>query len=138
VALLVHDEQLCRPGLFVSLGERGIEAQPLSDFDASGKADPEVVRRVAGRLKARRWVLVTMDLTIDQDHPGFDWGRYAIAWVIVPRTLRGAAVERHKANVVQRYAHLMCEQRPGDLQTYTATQHFKHPPSVGSIMQRYY
>jgi hypothetical protein len=79
-----------------------------------------------------------MDVTIEQDYPGFDWNRYAIAWVVVPRRLRGTAVERQKANIVHRYAHVIREQRPGDHHTYTATQHFKHPPSVGSLLQRYY
>lgn len=78
-----------------------------------------------------------MDLTIEEDHPGFEWERYAIAWVLIPKRLRGVAVERAKANIIHRYAPLMCEQQPGNLHSYTATQHFKHPPTVGSLVQLY-
>jgi hypothetical protein len=57
---------------------------------------------------------------------------------MVPKKLRGVAVERQKANIIHRYAHLMIDQRPGDHHAYTATQQFKHPPSVGSLIQRHY
>jgi hypothetical protein len=136
VTVLVLDEQLARPGLVVALAERGIEAQRVADFGATGKPDPEVMRRIAEGLGRRKWVLVTMDLTITEDYPGFDWARYAIAWVQVARHLRGVKVEREKANILQRHAHLMIEQQPGDHYTYNARQRFRHPPSLASQLRR--
>jgi hypothetical protein len=78
----------------------------------------------------RPWVLVTMDGTIIEEHPGFEWDRYAIAWVVVDTQLRGAAVEYAKTDVVQRHAHQMVEQRAGDHHSYTAAQRLRHPPSL--------
>jgi hypothetical protein len=136
VALLVLDEQIARPGLMVALAERGIEAQSVTDLGARGKPDPELIRRIAEGLGRRKWVLVTMDLTITEDYPGFDWARYALAWVQVERHLRGVRVEREKANILQRHAHLMVEQGSGDHHTYNARQRFRHPPSLASQLRR--
>jgi hypothetical protein len=80
VARLVFDEQIGRPGLLVALKERGIEVARIADYGASGRPDPEVGRRGAEQIDAD-WVLVTMDLSILEDYSGFDWNRYALAWV---------------------------------------------------------
>jgi hypothetical protein len=42
-----------------------------------------------------------MDFTVVEDFPGFDWGRYAISWVIVHEDLRGAAFEHEKNDTVK-------------------------------------
>ena len=68
-----------------------------------------------------------MDTTILEDFAGFDWSRYAIAWVVIDDRLLGAAVEQAKSNVIQRHAHTMVDQRRADHFTYTAQRHSKHP-----------
>jgi len=61
---------------------------------------------------------------------GFEWARYAIAWIKIDAHLAGIAVEHAKTNVVNRHAHQIVEQRRGDHFTYTRTSHYKHPPSL--------
>jgi hypothetical protein len=82
------------------------------------------------------WVLVTMDLTITDDFPGFDWDRYAIAWVMVRQGVLGGAVEVEKTEIVQRHAHDMREQGQGDHHSYTAHRRHKSPPSLASLTRR--
>ena len=52
-------------------------------------------------------MLVTMDLTVVEDYPGFDWSRYAIAWVVV-----------HESH------------------TYTAERHYTTRPSLNRLLRR--
>lgn len=82
------------------------------------------------------WVLVTMDLTITEDFPGFDWDRYAIAWVAGHESLRGAAFEHSKQDIVHRHAHAMVEQARGDHHTYSEKRHSKARPSLTSWLKR--
>lgn len=135
MALLVLDEGIASPKLASALEERGIVTTTVGALGVTGRTDPEVVRRIDGSVPPP-WVLVTMDLTIMEDHRGFSWERYALAWIIVNDALRGAQVEREKVNVVHRHAHVMCEQTRGDHHSYTAKQHFKHPPSLTSLLRR--
>jgi len=135
VRLLVLDEQLANPRLVSALRDRGIEVQTVSDFGVTGHPDPDVVRRIATEHRGA-WVLVTMDLTIIEDYPGFDWSRYALAWVRVHEDLRGESVEREKAEVVHRHAHAIREQADGDHHTYTATRHYKSRPSLSTMLRR--
>jgi hypothetical protein len=134
VARLVFDEQIANPKLISAIQERGIDAAQVGDFGAQGTADPEVVRRVAEALGSA-WVLVTMDGTIMEDSRGFEWERYAIAWVQVRDGLLGARVEQAKTEIVQRHAHAMRTQRPGDHHTYTVDKHFKYPPSLATRLR---
>jgi hypothetical protein len=137
VALLVFDEQLASARLVSALHDRGLDAQTVGDFAVTGRPDPDVVRGIENSSSiAGGWVLVTMDLTIVEDFSGFDWSLYAIAWIHVPVHMRGAAVERAKADIVHRHAHVIAEQVPGDHHTYTARQHFRHRPSLTSLMRR--
>ena len=117
---------LANPRHVAALRERGIEISTVADYGATGRADPDVVRRIDHQISGP-WVFVTMDLTIVQDFPGFDWSRYAIAWVRPREDLRGAEVERAKADIMHRHAHTIRDQSPADHYTYTAKQHFKHP-----------
>ena len=126
-AALVLDEHLS--ALQIGLKCRGIDARTLDEFHAMSTVDPDVIRAVARALTSP-WVLLTMDGTIVEEHPGFEWERYAIAWVKVDKHLAGIAVEHAKVDTVQRHAHQMVEQRPGDHHTYTRDKHFKHPPSL--------
>jgi hypothetical protein len=103
VATLVLDEQFTSNRLILALEDRGMGVKTVADFGAEGRPDPDVV-----------WVLVTMDTTILEDFAGFDWSRYAIAWVVIDDHLLGAAVEKAKSNVVQRHAHMIVEQKPND------------------------
>jgi hypothetical protein len=135
VAFLVFDEHIANPRLVTALRERGIEAGTVGDFGVTGRADPEVVRRVQQSLR-KPWVLVTMDLTIVEEHEGFEWERYAIAWITVNDALRGARVEQEKANVVHRHALMIREQTRGQHYTYTVRQCFKHPPTLASQLRR--
>lgn len=110
MALLVLDEQFANPRLVLALRDRGVEASTVEDFGVTGGSDPDVVRKVQQECGRRAWVLVTMDLTIVEEHRGFTWDRYAIAWVILREGLRGLQVEREKSEIVHRYAHLIREQ----------------------------
>jgi hypothetical protein len=134
MATLVFDEQIASARLVQALSERGIDAATVGDFGAEGTADPDVVRRVARELGSA-WVLVTMDLKIVDEHQGFDWGRYAIAWVPLRQGISGGRVEVEKTEIVQRHAHEIREQSPGDHYTYTTDKRFKHRPSLASIMR---
>lgn len=79
----------------------------------------------------RPWVLVTMDNSIIEDHRGFEWERYAIAWVVIDPRVRGAPAEYAKHNVIHRHAHQIIEQRPGgDHFTYTQPARHRSPPSL--------
>ncbi len=135
MATLVLDEQFMGKRLILGLRDRGLDVQTIGDFGAQGRADPDVVRRIGEGLKGD-WVLITMDLTILEDFEGFDWSRYAIAWVVIDERLQGSAVEQSKSNVVQRHAHAIDEQKPGDHFTYTAQRHSKHPPSLAKLLGR--
>jgi len=132
---IVLDEQLAGGKLVAALRDRGLDVRTLDKFGVTGKPDPHVVRRVDEAIGAT-WVFVTMDLTILEDFPNFDWGQYAIAWIRIPEGVSGAAVEHAKHNVVQRHAHLIVEQARGDHHTYTSTAHFKSPPSLTSQLGR--
>ncbi len=136
MTLLVLDEPIGNPRLLAGLKDRGIGAETVGDFGVTGRTDPDVVRRIDETVKQAPWVLVTMDLTIIEDHEGFTWERYALAWVRVARGIRGGAVEREKADIVHRYAHLIREQSRGQHFTYSRNQRSKHPPSLSSQLQR--
>lgn len=125
---LVLDEHLMalRPGLTA----RGMIVRTVDDYNAKSKIDPDVIRAVAGKLRRSPWVLVTMDGTIVDEHPKFEWERYAIAWVQIDAHLRGIAVEHAKNDVVQRQAHRMLELKPGDHFTFTVDRQYKHPPAL--------
>jgi hypothetical protein len=133
---LVLDEQFTSKRLILALRDRGIDVKTVADFGAKGRPDPDVVRRIAVGCEEKDWVLVTMDTTILEDFAGFDWRRYAIAWVVIDDHLLGAAVERAKSNVVQRHAHMMVDQKPADHFTYSARRHAKHPPSLAKLLGR--
>ena len=130
MALLVFDEQIANPKLVGALQDRGIDARTVGDFGVTGRPDPDVVRRVQDGLSSKAWVLVTMDLTIVEEHEGFKWERYALAWIKVRDGLLGVKFEQEKANIVQRHAHLICQQTAGQHYTYTARAHFKNPPRL--------
>ncbi len=99
MALLVLDEQLANPRLVAALRDRGSMAETVGDYGATGRADPDVVRRIAAQCRVP-WVFVTMDLTIIEDFPGFDWNRYAIAWIRPREDLHGARVEEEKTDII--------------------------------------
>jgi hypothetical protein len=134
VALLVLDEQLANPRLVSALEDRGIETKSVGDFGVANHPDPDVVRRIDARHPGA-WVLVTMDLTVVEDYPGFDWNRYAIAWVVVHKSLSGSRVEQAKHEIVHRHAHRMREQARGDHHTYTAEKHFTTMPSLNRLLR---
>lgn len=133
---LVLDEQFTSKRLILALEDRGIDVKTVADFEAKGRPDPDVVRRIADGCDEEGWVLVTMDTTILEDFAGFDWSRYAIAWVVIDDHLLGAAVERAKSNIVQRHAHTMIDQKADDHFTYSTRKHSKHPPSLAKLLGR--
>ena len=136
MAALVFDEQIASPRIIQALAERGTAAQTIADMGAAGRPDPDVIRRIVRGMGAAPWVLVTLDLSITDEFPGFDWQRYAIAWVMLRGGVRGGAVEIEKTDIVQRHAHDMRSQQPGDHHTYTVSRRYKHPPSLASLMRR--
>lgn len=135
MSLLVLDEHLENQRLVAALKDRGSAVQVVGDFGVQGRPDPDVVRRIADQHSGS-WVLLTMDLTIVEDYPGFDWTRYAIAWVRIRKELRGAAVEVAKANAIHKYLHRIEAQQPGDHHTYSPDRHYRHPPSLASITEK--
>jgi hypothetical protein len=134
-ALLVLDEQLTAKSLVLGLESRGYDVKTVHDFGVSGKPDPDVVRTINSRCR-RHWVLVTMDIAIVEQHQGFDWDRYAIAWIIHPEKLKGAAVEKAKANILHRWAHDIAELGKGDHHTYYEKRRLKTRPSLDSQLRR--
>lgn len=112
VPALVLDEHLM--GLRKGLELRGLDARTVEEFRATSTLDPDVIRAISDGMGVAPWILLTMDLTIIDDHKRFEWERYAIAWIVIESHLRGIAVENAKTNVVQRHAHVIVEQRPGD------------------------
>jgi hypothetical protein len=135
VTLLVLDEGLASRRLVDGLVARGLEVSTVGDFGVTGRPDPDVVRTIGDRHSAM-WVLVTMDLRIVEEHPGFDWGRYAIAWIRVHEELRGGAFEAAKTDIVHHHARRITEQGRGDHFTYTATQRIRSPPSLAAQLRR--
>jgi hypothetical protein len=127
-AALVLDEHLTR--IAQSLIDRGFSVFTVADFHAKSQVDPDVMRAIEEGPSGDRWVLVTMDGTLVDEYRGFDWARYAIAWVKIYPHLLGIEVERMKTDVVQRHAHRIVEQKPGDHHTYTRSAHYRHPPSL--------
>jgi hypothetical protein len=71
-------------------------------------------------------------LEILEDHPGFKWEDYAIAWVKLPPKIRGVAAENAKQEIVHRHAHQIVEQTPGQHFTYTKGRRHKSPPGLVS------
>jgi hypothetical protein len=135
VAVLVLDEQIAGKTLVAGLNARGLSIRTLADFALTGRPDPDVVREV-DRRHTGMWVLVTMDLEIIEHFPGFDWDRYAIAFVVVHEDLRGAAFEHSKQDVVHRHAHTMVEQGRGEHHTYTTHRHSRSRPSLTTWLKR--
>ena len=126
---LVVDVHLASPVLMAGLQGRGILVRSLHEFGLDGTPDPDVVRQLESLID-HPWVLVTLDLEILEHHPNFDWGRYAIAWVMLPRQLKGVAVEHAKHGIVHHHAKRIEGQKPGDHFTYNETSQYKHPPSL--------
>jgi len=114
-----------------AMRQRGIDTRTVEDFNATSTLDPDVIRLIAAAMDCP-WVLVTMDGSIVDDHPAFEWERYAIAWLTIDRYLKGAAVEFAKMDTLHRRAHQMLEQRPGDHHTYTRRSRYRCPPSLVS------
>lgn len=77
-----------------------------------------------------------MDVTIVDDHEGFDWSRYAIAWIRPGRHLRGKEVEVAKANAIHRHLHHIEAQMSGQHFTYGPHSFQRHPPSLASMTEK--
>ena len=135
MGLLVLDEQLPATSLVEGLRSRGLDVGTVRDFDAVQRTDPDVVRAIGERCDGP-WVLVTMDVAIAEAHRGFDWDRYAIAWIVPREDLSGAAVEQAKANILHRWAHEIAELGRGDQRTYYESSRAKRRPSVASQLSR--
>lgn len=133
--LLVLDEQLTAKNLVDGLRSRGLEVKTVKDFGVAQRPDPDVVRTVDER-HAGEWVLVTMDLTIVEEHRGFDWERYAITWIVVNESLTGVAVEHAKIDIVHRWAHEISRLGRGDHHTYYESRRVKSRPSLASQLKR--
>lgn len=135
MALLVLDEPLSASSLVDGLRARGLAVKTVKDFEVAHGTDPDVVRTIGERHDGP-WVLVTTDVTIVDQQRGFDWSRYAIAWIVVRENLRGAAVERAQANIVQRWAHEIVGLGRGDQRTYHETTRARTRPSLASQLER--
>ncbi len=133
--LLVLDEQLERSQLVDALRDRGMDVATVGDFGVSGRPDADVVRSIDSERRGR-WILVTMDLTIVEDYPGFDWSRYTIAWIRPHEGLSGAQVEQAKAEILHRHAHAIRKMANGDHHTFTVDRHSKSPPSLSYMTRK--
>lgn len=131
-ATLVLEDHLSAHILVAGLQGRGFAAVPVAQLGLGGKRpDSELVKEIGGNV-TQHWTFVTLDLTIIDDASGFDWGRYAIAWVMAPKGLKGGAFEQAKQNIVHKHVEKMVGQQPADHWTYTERSHHKHPPSLVS------
>lgn len=128
-AKLVLEDHLSSTLLIDGLRGRGVVAIPVAELGLGGKrTDSDLVREIGGKIEPP-WTFVTADLTIIEDASGFDWDRYAIAWVMVRKGLKGAAYEQAKQHIVHKHVEKMEGQQPGNHWTYTARSRHKHPPS---------
>jgi hypothetical protein len=128
---LVLDVHLSSKTLLWGLRGRGHEVSTLEGLGLAGDTlDAEMAKCAGDKLGAGNCVLVTIDMTIVEDSPGFDWSRYAIAWIKPNPSLRGSDVEAAKHDVFHRYLDRIAEQEPGDHYTYTRGRFYKHPPSL--------
>jgi hypothetical protein len=131
-ATLVLEDHLSAHILVASLKSRGYNAVPVAELGLGGKrSDADLVREIGDKIDTL-WTFATLDLTIIDDASGFDWDRYAIAWVMVKKGLKGAGYEQAKQNIVHKHVEKMEAQQPGDHWTYTARSHHKDPPSLVS------
>ena len=135
MTLLVLDEQFTARSLVDGLRSRGLKVKTVKDFGVTQRTDPDVVRTVDAHHSGQ-WVLVTMDVTIVEEHRRFEWDRYAIAWIVIREDLSGAAVERAKANILHRWAHEIVALRRGDQHTYYESRRAKTRPSLASQLKR--
>ena len=127
---LVLDVHLSSKTLVAGLRGRGYSMMTLQDLGLAGNTpDPDLARQASKKL-GDDFVLVTIDLTILEDSPGFDWERYAIAWIKPDGHLSGAEVEAAKHDIFHHYADRIAEQIPGDHHTYTGGRYYRHPPSL--------
>lgn len=129
-ATLVLEDHLSAHILVAGLQGRGFNAVPVGDLGLGGKRpDSDLVREIGDQVDPP-WTFVTLDLTIIDDASGFDWDRYAIAWIMAPKGLKGGAFEQAKQNIVHKHVEKMEAQQPADHWTYTERSHYKHPPSL--------
>jgi hypothetical protein len=132
-AALILDAHLESKTLIAGLKARGFELWTLSDLELPGDAfDSTVARRADEKVGADRCVLVTIDVTIVEDSRGFDWSRYAIAWLKIPSHLKGGDAETAKHNILHRRVDRIAAQSAGDHFTYTLESSYQHPPSLMS------
>lgn len=130
--VLVLDEHLSSKTLGAGLRARGFDVRTLQSLGLSSRPDPDVVRQIPDKLGSADWVLVTVDYPIVEEHRGFDWSRYTIAWIKYDPHLSGADVEAAKHDILHKHVQRIAEQRPGDHHTYTRRSYYRHPPSLMS------
>ena len=129
-ATLVLEDHLSAPILVAGLQGRGVDAVPVADLGLGGKQpDSDLVKEIGNKVDLP-WTFATLDLTIIEDASGFGWDRYAIAWIMVRKVLKGGAVEKAKQNIVHKHVEKMESQQPGDHWSYTERSHYKHPPNL--------
>lgn len=137
MTILVLDENVGSDRLVKALGDRGCAARTLKDLGANGKPDPDVVMETAKKIK-KPWVLVTMDLSIIDDHSKFDWDRYALAWLFIRPDLSGIAVERSKTDTVHRWCHELRDMTPGNHWSLSIKARQRHAPSLAKFTGRHF
>lgn len=131
MSTLVHDEHLASKTLVAGLRARGFSVKTLHELGLNRELDPDVVRQIPNKLEAGEdWVLVTIDYTIIDDHSGFEWERYAIAWIVLDKYMRGGEVEALKHDIVHKHPEKIAAQGPDDHFSYTRRSQFKHPPNL--------
>ena len=114
----------------LGLRGRGFDAIPVADIGLGGKRpDADLVRQIGTNID-QAWVFVTLDLSIIEEASGFEWHRYAIAWVMVRAGLANVAFEHAKQNIVHKHAEKITSQEAGDHWSYTDRSCFKHPPGL--------
>lgn len=129
-AALVLEDHLSAHSLVVGLRGRGFSVVPVGEIGLGGKKPDADLVRLVGERVPEPWVFGTLDLTITQDSAGFDWDRYAIAWVLLKKGLTGAAAEQAKQNIVHHHIDKIVRLRRGDHFSYTERSQFQHPPDL--------
>lgn len=79
-----------------------------------------------------------MDLSILDDFSGFDWSRYALAWLHVRPDMNGIAVEHSKADTLHRWCHELSKMNPGDHWSFSIGSKQKDQPSAARFTKRHF
>lgn len=116
--LLVIDANLPKR-LATYLTLRSRRALSAAELGLGDELDPDVLRLLAERFAPDEWVLVTGDDAMPAEHGPVIVETSATIATIHPSRPEGVDEVHWYYDVVQRWAHVMQEQAPGDVRRYS-------------------